>query len=67
MATKQREYLTVREAAESLGVSGGRVRQFLLEGRLDGQKFGISWMIEREEVERFKQIDRDPGNPNFGK
>ena len=64
--TENRWY-TVAEVAESLGVTAGRVRQFLAEGRLSGEKFGHLWAINQSELERFRAIDRKPGNPDFKK
>lgn len=55
-------YFTVAEAAEQLGVSEIRVRQFCQEGRL-GQKVGSIWLIARGELFAFKRKKRHPGPP----
>lgn len=52
--------MTVKEAAEELGLTPQRVRQFCREGRL-GQRLGREWVITREELEEFKKIPRKPG------
>jgi len=48
------------QAAEYLGLSSVRVRQFCLEGRL-GQKVGNQYVISRDELEQFAKIPRYPG------
>ena len=45
-------YLTTREAAEKLGVSEGRVRQFVAEGRLEAVKVGHTNLIKEAHLER---------------
>lgn len=67
MMTNSGTWLTVQEAADALGVSPGRVRQLIVEKRIHGQKFGPAWAISTAEVERFRQLDRPPGNPQFKK
>lgn len=65
----QKQWISVRESAELLGISPGRIRQLLLQGRLEGaQKLTErSWAIPRATVLAFKKMDRPPGNPNFQK
>jgi len=46
-----RETLSVREAAEHLGVSERRVRALIAEGRLAAQKLGGRWEISRSAVQ----------------
>jgi len=67
MLSKANTRCTVQQAAEILGVTEGRVRQLLLEKRLKGKKFANVWEVEREEIERFKSLDRPAGNPTFKK
>lgn len=47
--------LTPREAARRLGVSGGTVRRWLSEGRLEGVRVGGRYRIDAAELERFAQ------------
>ena len=54
------ELLDVAQAAEYLGLSKARVRQFCGEGRL-GQKVGSRWVIEKGDLERFAKIPRKVG------
>ena len=58
-------WMTVQEAAESLGVTDSRVRQMLIAGELIGEKFGKSWAVTRKAVVDFGKKDRPRGNPNF--
>lgn len=62
-----REYLTVREAADVLGLSAARIRQFLMRGQIQGSYFGHVRAIPKTEVQRFAKLDRPPGNPAFRK
>ena len=56
------ELLIVGECAEELGVKERRVQQFIEEGRLQASKLGGRWFVTREELDRFKAIERKPGN-----
>jgi excisionase family DNA binding protein len=47
------KYLTTREAAEILGVSPARIRQFIQQSRLKSEKHGRDHMLLREDVHRF--------------
>lgn len=59
---------TIREAAELLGVTAGRVHQLRREGRLGkGVKRGTFWLLPGKAVEAFAKLDRPSGNPNFGR
>lgn len=60
-----KDLLSVKEAADLLGLSDGYVRELLIKGRKDqgdpgklhGSKpGGRDWVIERGEVERFCQF-----------
>lgn len=55
-------YLTTDDAAELLGVSPGRVRQFVTDGRLEvAEKVGHINLFDREKVEKLREIPRNPG------
>lgn len=49
------EKLTTKQAADILGVSTSRVRQFKLAGRLKATKFGRDLVFDRAEVLKFKE------------
>lgn len=44
-------YLTVNEAAELSRISGSRIRQFIVEGRLPSIKVGNLRLIKQTDVE----------------
>ena len=44
-------YLTVKEAADYKGVSGGRIRQFIAEGRLASIKVGNTRLIKKADLD----------------
>ena len=56
------EFVTVAQAAKELNVSETTVRRFCYAKRL-GEKVGRQWVITREELDRFKKLDRKPGRP----
>ena len=53
--------ITVKQAAEKLGITDGRVRQYLLEGRIKGsQKVGPIWLLPD------RLVITKPKNPRGG-
>jgi len=52
----------VKQAAKELELSPSRVRQFCQQGRI-GTPYGWQYLITREELETFKEIERPPGRP----
>ena len=49
-------YLSTEEAAVSLGLTDGRIRQMLRSGELVGDKLGRrSWAIPSSEIDRLKR------------
>ena len=62
--------LTVRQAAKRLGVTPGRVRQLIAEGRLEaaetvegGGRYGYSRRIAPEALDRYARQRQRPGRP----
>ncbi|GHO75242.1 hypothetical protein KSD_30130 [Ktedonobacter sp. SOSP1-85] len=47
-------YVSIKEAADILGVSDKRVYQYVMSGRLPAQKVGHILILPEEEVRRFK-------------
>ena len=58
-----KDYLSVTETADFLKLSDGRVRKLLKAGLLRGEKCGKQWIIRISEADRFKALERPPGNP----
>ena len=56
-------YYTVEEAAEKLGVSGRRIRQFISEGRLGARKVGKQYIISIDALGAFTDKPRTVGRP----
>jgi len=54
--------MTPEEAANYIGVSSVRIRQFCTEGRI-GQKVGERWVISEDELRQFAKIPRQTGRP----
>ena len=60
----QFRFLSVMEAAEILGVTGGRIRQLLLAGRLKGHKLGEKqWALDPADVALRKIRPTPRGRP----
>jgi excisionase family DNA binding protein len=58
------ELLTTKEVAGILKVSQGRVRQFVVEGRLKPEKkIGTNLLFNPKTVREFKAVPRDNGRP----
>ena len=61
------DYLTVQEAAQRIGVTAGRVRQWLLSGELRGEQVpkreNARWLIPSSEVERMAKVTPKTGRP----
>lgn len=47
--------MTLREAAEELGVTAGMLRVQISNGRLRARKIGPIWTISRMELERYRR------------
>ena len=59
----QTRWKTIQEAAEFLGLSQGRVRQFIREGRLTASRIGRTIVVHTRDLEEFKKIPRYTGRP----
>jgi excisionase family DNA binding protein len=57
------DYVSVKQAAESLGLDDSRVRQLLREGRLRGAMIGSRWIVEAEAVRERNASAHTPGRP----
>lgn len=57
------EYLNTAEAADELGVSPVRVRQFYAQGRLRGVKLNNGLFFHQREVAKFRKSPRKNGRP----
>jgi excisionase family DNA binding protein len=54
-------YITTKQAAEKLGVSEGRIRQFVAEGRLPAMKVGQTNLVKESDLKLVKE--RKTGRP----
>ncbi len=57
-------YLTTKEVAEKLGVSVGRVKQFIADKRLPAVKVGNTNLVKEEDLSLVK--NRQNGRPPKG-
>jgi excisionase family DNA binding protein len=51
----QRNLFSVADAAKQLERSTEQVRRYLREGRLEGQRMGGQWFIDRSALDAFQQ------------
>ncbi len=58
-------FLTTKEVAEKLGVSVGRVQQFIAEGRLPATKIGQTNLVKQSDLKLVE--DRKTGRPSKDK
>ncbi len=54
-------FLTTKEVAEKLGVSVGRVQQFIAEGRLPATKIGQTNLVKESDLKLVRE--RKTGRP----
>lgn len=52
--------ITVKQAAEKLGLSPGRIQQLIKIGHINARKYGPMWMIKEEDL-RVATWNRKPG------
>jgi len=62
-AMKMSDILTTKQAAEILEINPVSVIRAINRGRIEAVKFGVQWVIERDEVERYKQERRIKPKP----
>jgi excisionase family DNA binding protein len=61
MSRNTKATYTTEQAAEALGVTPARVRQMILQGLLETQRFGRAHMITAEAIAVAKQRRTKPG------
>ncbi len=49
---EMREFLTVREVAQPLRITGQTVRRWIQSGQITAQKVGRDWVIPTSELDR---------------
>lgn len=57
--------LTTADAAEMLGVSTSRLRQFVEDDRLPAKKLGRDWLFSEHDLLAFAKRDRTVGRPRL--
>lgn len=65
MEQKQRNLLSVKDAAERMNLSVQRIKQLIYDERLLAQKIGNQWIITEADLNSVKQ--RPAGRPASGK
>ena len=55
------EWILVKEAAEYTGYSEGHLRHLLINGLVEGRKFGRDWFTTKEALDRYLATKPRPG------
>lgn len=63
MSTIDKNWVTVKEAAEVIGCSGGHVRHLIDDGKLVAKKFGNCWAVQRKAAEKVSETPAKTGRP----
>lgn len=54
--------MSIKEAAQEVGVTPERMRELCRKYGV-GQQIGRTWVITREELDRFLELERSVGRP----
>ena len=57
------QYVTTREAAEMLGVVTDHINRLLIAKKIDGTKFGYSWLVFKPSIETYLETKSKRGRP----
>lgn len=61
------DFYTVRQAADVIGCTPGRIRQLILDGTLTGEQVGdgenAPWLLHKEAVKSYAARDYTTGRP----
>lgn len=55
--------LTTTQAATELGIQPGSVKKLCQRGVLKAERIGRDWLVEKIELERYKEARRGRGRP----
>ena len=56
------EWLTTQEAAELTGYDVTHIRWLIREDRVEGQKFGRDWMVNRRSIQNYTDAMKQLGS-----
>ena len=59
---EDRQWVSLPDVARKLGVNRSAVNAMVLDGRLEGRRFGPYWRVRRDVVESFASTYRRPPN-----
>lgn len=66
MELPAKPFISVADAAEILGCTGGRIRQLLIDGVIAGMKLNErAWAVERKSVEKLAKVPQTVGRPRL--
>jgi len=61
-----RDYISVTEASERYGYSDSHIRNLLIKGQIEGEKFASVWMVEARSLENYKTRMERLGSKKHG-
>jgi len=62
----RQDFISVREASERYGYSGSHIRNLLIKGLIEGEKFASVWMVNVRSLERYKVRMEQLGKKKHG-
>ena len=62
-----KDFLSVAEAADLIGLSEGRIRQLMRSKRLKGKKFGNAWVISIASLKSYRTFPQKTPKKNLEK
>ena len=60
------EFISVTEASERYGYSDSHIRNLLIKGQIEGEKFASVWMVEAQSLEKYKARMERLGSKKHG-
>jgi excisionase family DNA binding protein len=63
IAMIDKNWVTVKDAAEIIGCSNGHIRHLIDDDKLVAKKFGNCWAIERKTAEKVARTPAKTGRP----
>ena len=60
------DFISVTEASERYGYSDSHIRNLLIKGQIEGEKFASVWMVEAQSLEKYKARMERLGSKKHG-
>jgi hypothetical protein len=60
------DFISVTEASERYGYSDSHIRNLLIKGQIEGEKFASVWMVDARSLEKYKSRMEQLGSKKHG-